>query len=47
MNGTLDAKGITPLGRNWCRWEEKIIFSRKETGRTIVDRINSAMDRDK
>jgi len=38
---------MTPLGRNWCRWEENITFSLKEMGRNIVDRINLAMDWDK
>ena len=28
---------MTPLGRNWCRWEENIIFFRKEIGRNGVD----------
>ena len=37
LNGTLDAKGMTPLGRNWGRWEENIIFSLKEIGRNGVD----------
>jgi hypothetical protein len=37
---------MTLLGRNWCSWEENIIFSLKEIGRNVVDRINSAMDRD-
>jgi len=46
VNGTLGAKGMTPLGRNWCRWEENIIFSCKETGRNVVDRVNLAMDSD-
>jgi hypothetical protein len=26
VNGTLDAKGMTSLGRNWCSWEENIII---------------------
>jgi len=38
---------MTPFGRNWCSWEENTIFSLKEIGRNVVDRINSAMDRDK
>jgi len=38
---------MTPLGRNWCSWEENIIFSLKERGRNVVDRINLGMDRDK
>jgi len=46
-NGAIDAKRMTPLGRNWCSWEENTIFSLKEIGRNVVDRINSAMDRDK
>jgi len=28
---------MTPLGRNWCRWEENIILSLKEVGRNGVD----------
>jgi len=35
------------LGRNWCSWEENNIFSLKEIGRNVVDRTNSAVDRDK
>jgi hypothetical protein len=46
VNGTFDAKGMTPLGGNWCRREENIIFRLKDTGRNDVDRINSAMDSD-
>jgi hypothetical protein len=46
VNGTLDAKGMTTLGRNWSRWEENITFSLKEMGRNVVDRINLAMDWD-
>jgi hypothetical protein len=37
VNGTLDTKGMTPLGRKWCRWEENIIFSLNEMGRNGVD----------
>jgi len=37
VNGTLDAKGMTSLGRNWCRWEENITFILKETGSNGVD----------
>jgi hypothetical protein len=38
---------MTPLGRNWCRWEESNTFSLKEIGRNVVDTINLAVDRDK
>jgi len=24
LNGTLDAKGMKALRKNWCRWEEKL-----------------------
>jgi hypothetical protein len=44
VNGKLDTKGMTPLGRKWCRWEENITFTLKETGRNVVDRIILAMD---
>jgi hypothetical protein len=37
VNGTLDTKVMTPLGRNWCRWEENIILSLKEVRRNGVD----------
>jgi hypothetical protein len=40
-------KENTPLGKNWYRWEEHIIFILKEIGRNSVDRTNLAMDRDK
>jgi hypothetical protein len=46
VNGTLDAKGMTSLGRNWCRWKENNLFTLKEMGRKVVDRINLAMDWD-
>jgi hypothetical protein len=46
VNGTLDAKGMTSLGRNWCSWEENILFTLKEMGRKVVDRINLVMDWD-
>jgi hypothetical protein len=46
VNGTLDAKGMTSLGRNWCSWEENILFNLEEMGRKVVDRINLAMDWD-
>ena len=37
LNDTLDAKGMTPLGRNWGELEENIIFNLKEIGRNGVD----------
>jgi len=35
VNSTLVATGMTPLGRNWCRWKENIIFSLKEMEGTL------------
>jgi hypothetical protein len=46
-NGALDAKRMTSLGRNWCSWEENILFTLKEMGRNVVDRINLAVYWDK
>ena len=40
-------KGKTPLGRNWCRWEEYITFDLKEIKKKGADTINSATERDK
>jgi hypothetical protein len=37
VNGTLDAKEMTPLGRNWGRWEENIIFTLKKIRRNGMD----------
>jgi len=28
-------KGKTPLGRNWCRWEENITFDLEEIKRKL------------
>jgi len=41
--GRLDSRGMISLGRNWCRWEENIIFYLKEVGRNGEDGINLAM----
>jgi hypothetical protein len=35
VNGTLDAKVMTTLERNWCRWEENIIFNLKKQEGTL------------
>jgi hypothetical protein len=37
---------MTSLGRNWCKWKESNLFTLKEMGRKVVDRINLAMDWD-
>jgi hypothetical protein len=37
---------MTSHGRNLCSWEENILFTLKEMGKKVVDRINLAMDWD-
>jgi hypothetical protein len=38
---------MTSIGRNWCRWDENILYTLKEMGRKVVNRINLVMDWDK